>query len=81
VTARERYDLLVDVIADAKRTVTAAVGVVALLLAQGALSGRVQEIAQFVVAVGTVLGVYRVTDGRKPKPCAATTDEAAAGDV
>jgi len=66
-----KYDKIVDVVADAKRTITAAVGVAAMLLAQGALSGAAKDWAQTLVAVGTVLGVYRVTDGRKPKPCAA----------
>lgn len=66
-----KYDQIIDFVAAAKKAIAAAVGVAALLLAQGVLSGDAQQWAQFAVALGTVLGVYRTTNGRKPKPCAA----------
>lgn len=70
----------VDKILEVKKALTALAGFVALLLAQGTLSGSAARWAEVFVAAATVFGVHRVTDGRKPKPCDATVSVAADGE-
>jgi uncharacterized membrane protein YphA (DoxX/SURF4 family) len=72
--------MLIDRIAEVKKALAALAGVVTLLLAQGVLSGTAARWAEVFLAVATVVGVHQVTNGRKAKPCAALTEEAAADD-
>lgn len=70
----------VDKILEVKKALTALAGFVALLLAQGVLSGGAARWAEVFVAAATVFGVHKVTDGRKAKPCAALTADAPTDD-
>jgi len=71
---------VVDKIVEVKKAIAALVGVVALLLAQGVLSGTAAQWAEVIIAAATVLGVHQATNGRKAKPCAATIGEAPSDD-
>jgi type IV secretory pathway TrbD component len=63
----ERYKVQAQYLLGQGRTALAALaGLLALLLGTGLLSGDAEHIAQTIIAVATVLGVYHVKDDPAP---------------
>jgi hypothetical protein len=68
---------LTSLASEAKKAVVGLVGFAALLIATGVLTGNVLHIAQGLVALGTVLGIYRA-ENADPVPSEADGTAAAA---
>lgn len=51
----------------ARTAIAALAGLLVLLGAQGVLSGKVEDLAQTVIAIAVALGVYKVKDDPTPE--------------